>query len=126
MLLILHLECTWKNLGGEGKVAKNAGKTIGETNLNKTLDECKDLCRLNSLCKSFSFKVEGGSCILKDRILNQYSKTKKVPGTSTYYEPAACHGNYNSGGRAAKQFHFEIIIYIFLLNILLFMFHYEH
>ena len=104
MLLILHLECTWKNLGGEGKVAKNPGKTIGETNLNKTLDECKDLCRLNSLCKSFSFKVEGGSCILKDRILNRNSKTKKVPGTSTYYEPAACHGNYNSGARAAKHF----------------------
>ena len=67
--------------------------------------------------------MEGGSCILKDRIVNQNSKTKKVPGTSTYYEPAACHGNYNSG---ARVFHFEIIIYIFLLNILHFMFHYEH
>ena len=124
MISILHLGCTWKKLGGEGNVAKNAGMPISEDR-NRTLDECKDLCRLNSLCKSFSFKVEGGSCILKDRILNQYSKTKKVPGTSTYYEPAACHGNYNSSARAAK-FHFEIIIYIFLLNILLFMFHYEH
>ena len=98
MILILHLGCTWKKLGGEGNVAIDAGETIDE-HLNKTLDECKDLCRLNALCKSFSFKVEGGSCILKDMILNQNSKTMQVPGTSTYYLPAACHGNYNSGTR---------------------------
>ena len=116
MILILLLECTWQNLGPEGTVAKNDGMTIIEYR-SKTLDDCKDLCSLNSLCKSISFKVEGGSCKLKDRILYRNSTTKHVPGTSTYYEPAACHGNYNSGTRA---FHFKIIIYIFLLNIFLF------
>ena len=99
MILFLHLGCTWQKLGGEGNVAKNAGTNISEHH-NNTLDECKDLCRLNSLCKSFSFKVEGGSCILNDMILNQNSKTKHVPGTSTYYEPAACHGNYIIGSEA--------------------------
>ena len=94
MILILLLECAWKKLGGEGKVAKNGGKNIQDYH-DLTLDECKDVCTLNSACKSFSFKVKGGTCILKDRILNQNSKTKHVPGTSTYYEPAACHGNFN-------------------------------
>ena len=99
MILILLLECTWQNLGPEGTVAKNDGMTIIEYR-SKTLDDCKDLCSLNSLCKSISFKVEGGSCKLKDRILYRNSTTKQVPGTRTYYEPAACHGNYNSGARA--------------------------
>ena len=107
MILFLRLGCTWKKLGGEGNVAKNAGMPISEDR-NKTLDECKDLCRLNSLCKSFSFKVEGGSCILNDMTLNQNSKTKHVPGTVTYYEPAACHGNYISGTRAAMHFIFKL------------------
>ena len=69
--------------------------TVGGGNYTgQTLDQCKDLCTLNSECKSFSFRVEDGKCTLKDMILNRNSKTKKVPGTCTYYEPAACHGNY--------------------------------
>jgi len=98
-------ECEWKKLGGEGKVAKNGGKNIQDYH-DLTLDECKDVCTLNSACKSFSFKVKGGTCILKDRILNQNSKTKHVPGTSTYYEPVGCHDDSGDQAHAGRKFKF--------------------
>ena len=91
----LYLGCKWEKLGRDGIVAETEGETVGGGNYSgQTLDQCKDLCNLNSECKSFSFRVEDGKCTLKDMILTRNSKTKKVPGTCTYYEPAACHGNY--------------------------------
>ena len=80
-------------------VATIEGNTVASDS-GKTLDECKDLCDLNLECKSFSFTQNGGMCKLKDRILRRDSGTKHVPGTSTYYEPAACHGNYVIGYEA--------------------------
>ena len=93
------LDCSWERLNGNGKVAKNEGNTVA-SHSSKTLDECKDLCDLNIQCKSFSFTQKGGMCKLKDRILSRGSGTKHVPGTCTYYQPAACHGNYIIGFEA--------------------------
>ena len=87
------LECSWEKLGGDGHVAEIEGNTV-DSHSDKTLDECKDLCDLNLECKSFSFTQKGGLCKLKDRILNRDDRIKHVPGTCTYYEPAACHGNH--------------------------------
>ena len=69
-------DCKWEKLGPDGTVAQIEGTTVGGGNYTgQTLDQCKDLCTLNSECKSFSFRAEDGKCTLKDKILNRKSKT---------------------------------------------------
>jgi len=95
-------DCSWERLDGNGKVAKNEGNTVA-SHSSKTLDECKDLCDLNIQCKSFSFTQKGGMCKLKDRILSRGSGTKHVPGTCTYYQPAACHDDNGNTALAGRR-----------------------
>ena len=74
--------CAFKN------VAENEGKSVGDYK-DKTLEQCKELCNKNRLCKSFSFGKSG--CYLKNKCIKTNDAQKPNSGYQTYY--TKCNGN---------------------------------
>ena len=56
---------------------------------DKTLEQCKELCNKNRLCKSFSFGKSG--CYLKNKCIKTNDAQKPNSGYQTYY--TKCNGN---------------------------------
>ena len=72
---------SWISLGN---VANAEGNSVGDSN-GKTLDECKELCDLNTNCNSFVFATNG-ACHQKDKCIKPSEPTKIVSGYTTYFK----------------------------------------
>ena len=76
---------SWINLGN---VAYSEGNSVGDT-LGTTLDQCKELCDLNTNCNSFAFAAHTGACHQKDKCITPNEQTKIGGGYFTYFKH--CH-----------------------------------
>ena len=72
---------SWISLGN---VANAEGNSVGDS-YGKTLDECKELCDLNTNCNSFVFATNG-ACHQKDKCIKPSEPTKIVSGYTTYFK----------------------------------------
>ena len=73
---------SWLSLGN---VADSEGNSVGDS-YGKTLDQCKELCDLNTNCNSFAFAEHAGACHQKDRCISVNEPTKVLSGYLTYFK----------------------------------------
>ena len=78
------LEGTWNALDS---VSVKEGNSVGDYN-EKSLDECKDLCKNNYRCNSFAFG--NGGCHLKDECIQPNEPQKLVETYQTHFKD--CEG----------------------------------